>query len=153
MWKPAITLGEMSVTFRARTYRVPSVPSLRVAHLALACCALEVEAAVHAGLLEPVDEAPPSGGPDVSEEHTVLLVSGTVTEALAPAVTAAVADLPGRVSVMAVGACATSGGPYWDAPSVVPGVDRLVPVHAYVPGCPPRPDALLAALAEIGGSS
>jgi len=50
------------------------------------------------------------------------------------------------VRVLAFGACATSGGPYWDAPSVVPGVDALIPVSRYVPGCPPGPDSLIAAL-------
>ena len=79
---------------------------------------------------------------------TVLLVSGTVTYALAPAVRGAWerAAAEGPVRVLAFGACATGGGPYWDAPTVVPGVDSLIPVERYVPGCPPGPDALVAAL-------
>jgi len=133
----------VTVTKPANAYRVASEPSIRVhvTDLGLACCALEVEAAVTSGLLLPDPGAAPGPG-----ERTVLLVSGTVTHALAPAVTAALAALEGDVDVLAFGACATSGGPYWDAPTVVAGVDRVVPVHAYVPGCPPRPEALIAAL-------
>ena len=115
---------------------------MRVADLGLACCALEVEAAITSGLLVP--DAEPADG--AAGERTVLLVSGTVTLALAPAVAAALAGLDGDVTVLAFGACATSGGPYWDAPSVVPGVDQVIPVQAYVPGCPPRPEALVSAL-------
>jgi len=130
----------VAATKRAPSYRVASDPSIRVtvANLGLACCTLEVEAAVRSGLLVPDD------GTD--EGRTVLLVSGTVTEALAPAVSAALTSLPPDTRVVAFGACATSGGPYWDAPTVVGGVDLLVPVATYVPGCPPRPEALVAAV-------
>jgi NADH-quinone oxidoreductase subunit B len=136
----------VTATKRAPAYRVASDPSIRVvmANLGLACCALEVEAAIRSGLLIPDDGLP--GG------RAVLLVSGTVTEALAPAVTSALASLPAETSVLAFGACATSGGPYWDAPTVIPGVDRLVPVSTYVPGCPPRPEALVAALCAGAGA-
>jgi NADH-quinone oxidoreductase subunit B len=137
----------VTATIRTRDLRLASDPTVRVVlqNLGLACCTLEVEAAVHSGLLV----AGGDGGEPAS--GTILLVSGTVTAALAPAVAAALARLPGPVSVLAVGACATSGGPYWDAPTVVAGVDRLVPVDAYVPGCPPRPEALVAAIAQLAG--
>ena len=138
----------MTVTKAADAFRVAADPAIRVlvADLGLACCALEVEAAVASGLLLPDDDADP-GHP---AGRTVLLVSGTVTWALAPAVTAALEALGSdETIVLAFGACATSGGPYWDAPTVVPGVDHLVPVHGYVPGCPPRPEALVAALRSL----
>jgi NADH-quinone oxidoreductase subunit B len=132
----------VSATIRARTYRVAAQPDVVVslANLGLACCSLEVDAAVQSGLLVEA-RADPS--------CTVLLVSGTVTEPLAPAVAQAVAAFDGDVRVVSVGACATSGGPYWDAPMVISGVDRLVPVSTYVAGCPPRPEALVTAIAEV----
>ena len=114
----------------------------------LACCSLEVEAAVATGLLirdEPVEESS-TGGPTSS----VLVVAGTITEALEPALEALHGQLAalGPVRVMSFGACATSGGPYWDAPTVATGI-RSFPVESYVPGCPPRPEALVAELERI----
>lgn len=136
----------MTVTNRARQLRLVADPSVAVQDLGLACCTLEVEAAVHAGFLRvEEDDSPPN--------HTVVLVSGTITKALAPAVTNAIAAVPGRVAVLSVGACSNTGGPYWDSPSVVTGVDSLVTVARYVPGCPPRPEALVAAIAEQASNS
>ncbi len=111
----------------------------------LACCTLEVEAAVRAGLLVPVDERPG----DLTDGPVVVLVAGTVTEVLAPVVHQLLADLPAPATVVSVGACAATGGPYWDAPTVLDGVDQLVPVAGYVPGCPPRPVDLIASLTRI----
>ena len=124
-----------------RTYRVPGVPGLAVGVLdiGLACCSLEIGAAITAGLLEPVDTA----------DASVLLISGTVTDAMAPAVLAAWNALPEPRRAISFGACANSGGPYWDAPTVLKGVDQVIPIEIYVPGCPPRPEALIAGLTEL----
>jgi len=124
-----------------RTYRVPGVPGLAVGVLdiGLACCSLEIGAAITAGLLEPADTA----------DASVLLISGTVTDAMAPAVLAAWNALPEPRRAISFGACANSGGPYWDAPTVLKGVDQVIPIEIYVPGCPPRPEALIAGLAEL----
>lgn len=125
-------------------YRLREDPGVAVelVNVGLACCSLEVEAAIACGALVAED----GSGPEPAS--TVLLVSGTVTQALAPAVTRAWerAAHAGPVRVLAFGACATSGGPYWDAPTVVPGVGTVIPVTRYVPGCPPGPDSLVAAL-------
>jgi NADH-quinone oxidoreductase subunit B len=122
-------------------FRLAADPTVEVVHLPLACCAVEVDAAVTAGLLV----AGPADGPEaVPPRCRVLLVAGTVTTALVPVVERA-RDLVGpQARVVAYGACASSGGPYWDAPSVVPGADRLGPVDHYIPGCPPGPQALAA---------
>lgn len=107
----------------------------------LACCALE-SAACRAGLGPKVDAAGEGRG-------TVFVVAGTVTHAMAPAIRARYDALDGPVTVVAFGACATTGGPYWDSYAVVPGVGEVLPVDVVVPGCPPRPEALRAALADL----
>jgi NADH-quinone oxidoreductase subunit B len=112
--------------------------SLRVFDAGLACCAVEVSAALRrfAELLPPQDPAP---------VH-VLVVAGTVTDKLAPLVRDAYRDLPEPRRVLSFGACSNSGGPYWDSYSVTKGADQIIPVDVYVPGCPPRPEALLRGL-------
>ena len=129
----------------ARVYRVAADPGVRVllASLGLACCALEVESAVRLGLLVPEERS------DDAPDRTVVLVTGTVTDALAPAVTAVLGDLPPDTVVVSFGACAATGGPYWDAPTVAKGVDQITTVAAYIPGCPPRPEALVAGLTAL----
>jgi NADH-quinone oxidoreductase subunit B len=128
------------------TYRLADEPDLRVRvlPLGLACCALEVESAIRSGLLVPEpDDAVPA-------DRTVLVVSGTVTNPLVPVLEAAVEGAGDPVAVLAFGVCASTGGPYWDAPSVVNGADRFVRVDRYVPGCPPAPQALVDALRRVG---
>lgn len=131
-------------------WQLASRPGARVDILeaGLACCALEVEAAVAEGLLVPLEDS----APHASLDHpAVLVVAGTVTTALQPAIARWHADraADGPVRVMSFGACSTSGGPYWDAPTVVNGIDVIGEVSSYVPGCPPRPEALVAELERL----
>ena len=124
--------------------------SLHVVELGLACCGVEVREARRAGeLLGAVGDAgDPADGSD-SADLNVLVVAGTVTSRLAPALAEAYAVLPEPRAVLAFGACAATGGPYWDSYSVLPGAHEVVPVDAWVPGCPPRPEDLIAGLAEV----
>lgn len=119
--------------------------SLHVLDVALACCSLEFDAAVPAAA--GVTPEPPVGG------RTAVVISGTVTDRLAPAVSSIVDAVRARQGVppvvVAYGVCACSGGPYWDSYAVTKGVDTLVPVDVHVPGCPPTPDALREVLDAV----
>ena len=91
-------------------------------------------------------DTPGAGQGSAGEQACVLIVAGTVTDKLAPLVLRAYERMPGRRYVMSFGACSNSGGPYWDSYCVTKGVDLFIPVDVYVPGCPPRPEALLNGL-------
>ena len=127
---------------RARGY------ALWVFDAGLACCAVECAAALTrvSGGAPGRDEAGPDGAAAGPGRLNVFIVAGTVTDKLAPLVLRAYQKVPGPKRVLSFGACSNSGGPYWDSYCVTKGVDQIIPVNVYVPGCPPRPEALLHAL-------
>jgi NADH-quinone oxidoreductase subunit B len=125
--------------------------ALHVLELGLACCGIEVRearrAAELAGALGAVDGA--GASTSTTAALNVLVVAGTVTTALAPVLAQAWESVAEPRAVLAFGACAATGGPYWDSYAVLPGAHEVVPVTAWVAGCPPRPEDLWAGLVEV----
>ena len=114
--------------------------------MGLACCAIELMATVG-----PRYDMARFGAEALRfspRQADLLVVSGTVTKKMAPAVRKIYDQMPNPRWVVAMGACASSGGMYRSY-AVVQGVDELLPVDIYISGCPPRPEALIEALLEI----
>jgi len=113
----------------------------------LACCAIEMIAASMARF----DIA--RFGSEVfrpsPRQADLLIVSGTVTKKMAPQVVRLWNQMPEPKYCIAMGACAISGGPFKQGYNVLKGIDRFIPVDVYIPGCPPRPEALLNGLIEL----
>jgi NADH-quinone oxidoreductase subunit B len=76
----------------------------------------------------------------------LMIVAGTVTKKMAPQVVRLWNQMPEPKYCIAMGACAISGGPFKDGYNVLKGIDRYIPVDVHIPGCPPRPEALLHSL-------
>ncbi|MBV9024119.1 MAG: NADH-quinone oxidoreductase subunit B, partial [Streptomycetaceae bacterium] len=121
--------------------------SLWVFNFGLACCAIEFIAAsmarhdfIRLGVI------PFAPGP---RQADLMVVSGTVTDKMAPAIKRLYEQMPEPKYVISFGACSNSGGPYWDSYCVTKGVDQLIPVDVYVPGCPPRPEGLLHGIIRL----
>ena len=113
----------------------------------LACCAIEMMAA--AGPRHDLDRfgAIPRASPRQSD---VMIVAGTETLKMADRVKRLYEQMSDPKYVISMGSCSNSGGPYWQhGYHVLKGVDLVVPVDVYVPGCPPRPEALIQGILEL----
>jgi NADH-quinone oxidoreductase subunit B len=135
-------LGEHSVVFirSEQLFDLARSNSLFYLSYGIACCAIE-------GLMS-------AGGPRFDYDRfgifhrgtprqvDVMIVAGTVNRKMAPVLRRLYDQMPEPKWVIAMGACACTGGPFREYPNVVLGVDTVVPVDIYVPGCPPRPESM-----------
>ncbi len=113
----------------------------------LACCAIEVLMAAGAARFDldrfgMMFRATP-------RQSDLMIVAGTVTKKMAPRVRRLWEQMAEPRYVIATGSCAIAGGPFADSYAVLKGVDRIIPVDVYVPGCPPRPEALIYAVQRL----
>jgi NADH-quinone oxidoreductase subunit B len=121
--------------------------SLYQMQFGLACCAIEMMAASasHFDIMRfgVIPRATP-------RQCDVMIVSGTVTLKMATRIKRLFDQMPEPRYVISMGSCSNCGGPYWEhGYHVLKGVDRVIPVDVYVPGCPPRPEALLEGLIKL----
>ena len=113
----------------------------------LACCAIEMIATAASRYdlsrfgMEVMRPSP--------RQSDLMIVSGTVTKKMIPVIVRLYNQMPEPKYVVAMGACASGGGPFKEGYNVVSGIDKFIPVDVYIPGCPPTPQALLNGLIAL----
>lgn len=144
---PESLQGQIAITTLDKIYNWSRRSSVWPMMFGLACCAIEMicTAASRYDLsrfgMEVMRPSP--------RQSDVMIVSGTVTKKMIPVIVRLYNQMPEPKYVLAMGACASGGGPFKEGYNVVSGVDKYVPVDVYVPGCPPTPQALLHGLIKL----
>ncbi len=137
----------VSVTTLDRLYNWGRRSSVWPMMFGLACCAIEMIAAQAARYdmarfgMEVMRPSP--------RQSDLMLVSGTVTKKMVPNIVRLYNQMPEPKYVVAMGACASGGGPFKEGYNVVAGIDKFLPVDVYIPGCPPTPQALIAGMIKL----
>ncbi|GAP10662.1 NADH-quinone oxidoreductase, B subunit [Bellilinea caldifistulae] len=133
--------GQVAVTTLDKIYNWSRKNSLWPMMFGLACCAIEMIGTAASRFdfsrfgMEVMRPSP--------RQADLMIVSGTVTKKMIPQIVRLYNQMPEPRYVIAMGACASGGGPFKEGYTVVAGVDKFIPVDVYIPGCPPTPQALL----------
>jgi NADH-quinone oxidoreductase subunit B len=139
--------GNIAITTLDRIYNWGRRSSVWPMMFGLACCAIEmicVAASRYDFARFGMEVMRPS-----PRQSDLMIVSGTVTKKMIPLIVRLYNQMPEPKYVLAMGACASGGGPFKEGYNVVSGVDKFIPVDVYVPGCPPTPQALLNGLITL----
>ncbi len=139
--------NQVAVTTIDRIYNWSRRSSIWPMMFGLACCAIEMICTAASRYdfsrfgMEVMRPSP--------RQADLLLVSGTVTKKMVPQIVRLYNQMPEPKYVVAMGACASGGGPFKEGYNVVSGIDNYIPVDVYIPGCPPTPQALLNGLITL----
>ena len=139
--------GQVAITTIDKLYNWGRRSSIWPMMFGLACCAIEMICTATSRYdfsrfgMEVMRPSP--------RQSDLMIVSGTVTKKMIPNIVRLYNQMPEPKYVLAMGACASGGGPFKEGYNVVDGVDKFVPVDVYVPGCPPTPQALLHGLIKL----
>ncbi|MCX8061134.1 MAG: NADH-quinone oxidoreductase subunit B [Anaerolineales bacterium] len=139
--------NQVAITTIDRIYNWSRRSSIWPMMFGLACCAIEMICTAASRFdfarfgMEVMRPSP--------RQADLLLVSGTVTKKMVPQIVRLYNQMPEPKYVVAMGACASGGGPFKEGYNVVSGIDNYIPVDVYIPGCPPTPQALLHGLITL----
>jgi NADH-quinone oxidoreductase subunit B len=139
--------GQVAITTLDKIYNWGRRSSIWPMMFGLACCAIEMICTAASRYdfarfgMEVMRPSP--------RQADLMIVSGTVTKKMIVQIVRLYNQMPEPKYVVAMGACASGGGPFKEGYNVVPGVDRYIPVDVYIPGCPPTPQALLHGLITL----